>query len=63
MKYKVINRFKDLKDNNKIYEVGEEYPKGKTKPTKKRIEELTSVHPKHGVAFIEEVEKDSKSKE
>jgi len=55
MAYKVINRFKDTQDNNTVYEVGEEYPKGEYKPTKKRIAELSKEHPKYKRIFIEEV--------
>lgn len=55
MKYKVIHSFKDKEDNNKVYSAGDEYPRGKHKPSKKRIEELTKKHPDHKVAFIEEV--------
>lgn len=39
MKYIVIHRFRDLQDNDKIYEVGDEY---KGKKTKARIAELSS---------------------
>lgn len=55
MKYKVINDFRDKEDNNTHYKAGDEYPKGKHKPTKKRIEQLSKKHPQHKVAFIEEV--------
>ena len=55
MKYKVVNTFRDKEDNNKLYEVGDMYPKGKHKPAKKRIEELSKKHSQHKVAFIEEV--------
>lgn len=63
MPYKVINKFKDTEDNNTVYEVGEEYPKGDFKPTKKRIEQLTKKHPKYKRIFLEEIkEKKSSSK-
>lgn len=55
MSYEVVNRFKDTEDNGIIYEVGESYPKDGHKPTKKRIGELTKLHPKYKVVFIEEV--------
>jgi len=61
MEYKVINRFIDIDNNNTVYEVGEGFPKGDSKPTKKRIEELSKPHPKYRISFIEE-EKTSKSK-
>lgn len=60
MAYKVIKRFKDKEDDNTIYEVGDEYPKGSYKPTKKRIDELSKVHPKYNRIFIEEVKKATK---
>jgi hypothetical protein len=63
MAYKVINKFRDSQDDNLIYEVGDEFPKGNYKPTKKRIEELSKQHPKFKRIFIEEVKEDkSKSK-
>ncbi|MGF7046393.1 hypothetical protein J2T13_000869 [Paenibacillus sp. DS2015] len=55
MAHKVINRFKDNDEGGTIYSVGESYPKGNSKPTKKRIEELSKVHSEYNVAFIEEV--------
>jgi len=57
MSYKVVNKFNDSQDNNLLYEIDDGYPKGKHKPTKKRIEELSMVHPKYKVVFIEEIEK------
>lgn len=53
MSYVVINRFKD-KDGH-VYEEGKPYPV-KGKATKKRLDELSSVHKKYKVAFIKEVE-------
>lgn len=50
--YKVINAFKDKEDNNTVYNVGDVYPKGDFKPTKKRIDELSKKHPEYDVAFI-----------
>ncbi|MGD6894294.1 hypothetical protein [Bacillus infantis] len=54
--YKVVNAFKDAEDNNTRYKAGDPYPKGDHKPTKKRIEELSSVHPEHNLVFIKSVE-------
>jgi len=56
MAYKVINKFIDSEDNNTLYKVGDEFPKGDHKPTKKRIDELSKVHPKYKLAFLEEKE-------
>lgn len=52
MEYKVINPFKDKENDNIKYNVGDPYPKGDKKATKKRIEELSKNHPQHNVAFI-----------
>ncbi|MGD7021775.1 hypothetical protein ACQCVK_04230 [Rossellomorea vietnamensis] len=56
--YKVVNGFTDAQDNNKVYKPGPDsfYPKGDYKPSKERIEELSTVHPKHKRIFIEAVE-------
>ena len=58
--YKVINEFKDTQDNRKHYKVGEVYPKGDYKPTKKRIAELSKEHPQYKVKFIEKVVEEEK---
>ena len=63
MTYKVIAEFRDKEDNNTFYIVNEAYPKGDHKPSKKRLEELLEVHPKHRTAFIKEVKKKSTKKE
>ncbi|UII58115.1 hypothetical protein LS684_21060 (plasmid) [Cytobacillus spongiae] len=54
--YKVVNSFTDTMDKRKKYNVGDVYPKGEYKPTKERIEELSSVHPEHKRIFIETLE-------
>ncbi|MEH7389648.1 hypothetical protein [Bacillus sp. JJ1474] len=51
MMYKVISRFRD--NDGQVYEVGEDYPKGDSKPIGARIEQLSSVHPKYKRVFIE----------
>lgn len=57
MKYKVILQFRDLLDDNHIYNVGDKYPfKGRS--TKNRINELKSNNNKIGVPLIEEIEGD-----
>jgi hypothetical protein len=58
MTYKVVNGFTDTQDNNKVYKVGNTYPKGNYKPSEERIEELSSVHPKLKRIFIEAIEAD-----
>ena len=60
MGYKVIKPFKDKEDNNKKYKAGDVYPKGEYKPTKKRLEELSEIHPRYNTAFIEEVKEEEK---
>ena len=60
MPYLVINPFQDTQDNNKLYQKVDTYPKGDYRPTKKRIDELTKIHPKYKRAFIEEVKESEK---
>lgn len=55
MKYQVIHRFRDLQDNEHIYEVGDKYPR-KGRSNKARVEELSSTGNKIGVPLIEEIE-------
>lgn len=55
-KYIVIENFLDLKDNKHLYRVGDEYPRGGYKPTKKRLEELLSYKNRLGKPLIAEVE-------
>lgn len=63
MKYKVIEDFTDLQDNNKVYYEGESFPKpANKKVSKKRIEELLSVKNKLGKPVIKEI-KEEKDKE
>lgn len=54
MKYKVIKKFRDLQDNNHIYNVGDKYPR-KGRVNKERVEELVSNENKIGVPLIIEV--------
>lgn len=53
MEYRVIERFKDLQDNDRIYEVGEIYQGSKSK---KRIAELSGDENKIGKPLIEKVD-------
>lgn len=56
-KYRVINSFKDLEDNNHIYIKNKDiYPREGLEPTKKRIKELTSTKNKIGKVLIEKIE-------
>ena len=47
-KYKVIHDFKDLEDNEYLYEKNDVYPRDGLEPTKKRIKELSSTKNKIG---------------
>lgn len=52
--YKVVYKFKDLQDNDYVYEVGTIYPRDGYKPTEERIAELASQKNKIGKVLIEE---------
>lgn len=52
--HKVIVRFKDLKDNGHLYNVGDVYPRKGKRASKARIAELSSTENKRGVALIAE---------
>ncbi|KLR75276.1 hypothetical protein ABH20_00855 [Geobacillus sp. T6] len=54
-KYVVIEAFKDAKDGQHIYRVGDTYPREGHKPSKKRIEELLSKGNRIGRPLIVEV--------
>lgn len=53
--YRVIERFKDLKDGEHLYEVGDSYPRRGKKPSKARTAELLSSDNRRGRPVIEEV--------
>lgn len=57
MKYKVIKKFRDLQDNDYIYNVGDKYPR-KGRLNKERVEELMSNNNKMGIPLIMEIEGD-----
>ena len=52
--YKVVSDFRDAKNDNHLYRVGDEYPVAGYKPSKSRIEELAKGKNKFGKVFIEE---------
>jgi hypothetical protein len=65
MVYKVIEKFKDLKDNDHIYKVNDIYPRKDIKLEdipQKRIKELTTTKNKIGKILIEEIEEESAPK-
>lgn len=55
MSYKVIERFKDLQDKNRVYEIGDKFPATKRKVSEERLEELSGDSNKLGKPVIEEV--------
>lgn len=62
MKYIVIHSFKDLQDDNYIYQVGDFYPRKDIKEiSDKRIEELSGVNNKIGKSLIKAIEIEVKS--
>jgi len=55
IKYEVINDFKDLQDNDKIYLKGDRFPKpANKKVSEDRIQELLSDKNKQGKPVIKE---------
>lgn len=54
--YKVIYKFRDLKDDLHQYQVGDEYPRKGAKEDKKRIAELLGKTNKLHRPLIEEIE-------
>lgn len=58
--FEVIRAFRDAKNDNHFYKVGDEYPvAGANKPSKARIEELAKGKNKYGNVYIREVEDSS----
>ena len=53
--YKVIKRFRDLKDNNHAYSVGDTFPHNGVDVGAERIAELASDKNRLGVPLIEGV--------
>ena len=50
--YRVIHKFKDLKDNGYIYNVGDTYPRHDVTVSKERLNELKTSKNKIGVPLI-----------
>lgn len=63
MAYKVVRRFKDLKHDGHVYNVGDIYPKQGEKASKARLEELSTTKNKYGQVYIEKVEETPEEKE
>lgn len=56
-KYEVLQKFVDLQDKKKVYNVGDSFPKpANKKVTEERIDELSSENNKRGKALIKEIE-------
>lgn len=53
--YKVIHSFGDSQDNDRIYQVGDKFPRNGKKVKKERIDELKSSKNRIGVPLIIEV--------
>lgn len=53
--YEVVSDFYDAKNDNRLYQVGDKYPAGGSKPNKVRIEELAKGKNKYGRVFIKEI--------
>jgi len=62
MKYRVIKDFTDLKDDNHVYLVGDEFPHKGVEVSDERIAELASTSNKRGEALIEAVKAPQKAK-
>ncbi|QDP99427.1 termination factor Rho [Lysinibacillus fusiformis] len=53
-KYKVVQRFKEVKHDGHIYEMGDYYPVEGKRATKARITELSTTENKYKQIFIAE---------
>lgn len=63
-KYIVVYKaWKDMEDENHLYKKGDIYPREGLKPTKKRINELSSKKNKIGEVLIEAVKNEKEDKE
>ena len=56
MSYIVLTRFADLRDGNRIYEAGDEYPRPGYAPTDNRIAELAGSDNRIGKPLIVDVD-------
>lgn len=59
--YEVVRAFRDAKNEDHYYGVGDTYPVSGYKPTKARIEELEKGKNKYGKVYIKKVEEDDTS--
>ena len=58
--YMVIKSFRDLKDNNRLYSVGDTFPHNGVEVEDERIAELASDKNRLGVTLIEAIEEKPK---
>lgn len=58
--YRVIKAFRDLKDNNHVYSVGDTFPHNGVEVDAERIAELSSDKNRLGVPLIEEIKEKPK---
>lgn len=56
--YVAIERFKDLKDDNFIYNVGDKFPRKGKRVSKARLAELSGTENRRGRAVIAEAEEE-----
>ena len=61
--YEVVRRFRDTKNNDHVYEVGDTYPVSGYKPNKGRIDELVKGTNKYGKVYLKEIKEDNPSGE
>jgi len=54
--YEVIRAFRDLTDDNRLYQVGDKYPAKGVKPTKTRIKELLTGSNRMSKVYLREIE-------
>ena len=58
--YRVIKPFRDLRDNNRLYSVGDTFPHNGVEVDAERIAELASDKNRLGVPLIEAIEEKPK---
>ncbi|OME59479.1 hypothetical protein [Paenibacillus odorifer] len=53
--YRVIRKFKDLKHDEYVYQIGDMYPKEGIDVSKARLKELSTTKNKYKKIYIEEI--------
>lgn len=54
--YKVVKSFQDLQDNRYSYQAGDTFPREGFKPSKERLEELSSINNRRHTILIKKVD-------